>query len=58
MKKSNINPVILGILDEMEIKENEKNYILDALNLEYENTDKKKPQLKDKYLEYVEEHSD
>ena len=58
MKKSNINPVILGILDEMELKDNEKNYILDALNLEYENTDKKKPQLKDKYLEYVEEHSD
>ena len=57
MKKSNINPVILGILDEMEIKDNEKNYILDALNLEYENTDKKKPQLKDKYSKYVEEHS-
>ena len=56
--KSNINSVILGILEEMEIKDNEKNYILDALNLEYENTDKKKPQLKDKYAEFVEEYSD
>lgn len=58
MKKSNINPVILGILDEMDIKDNEKNYILDALNLEYENTDKKKPRLDDKYVKFVEEHSD
>lgn len=58
MKKSNINPVILEIIDEMEMKDNEKNYIFDALNLEYENSDKKKPQLKDKYSEYVEEHSD
>ena len=57
MMKSNINPVILGILDEMEIKGNEKNYILDALNLEYENSDKKKPQLNDKYSKFVEEHS-
>lgn len=58
MKKSNINPVILGILDDMEIKDNEKNYILDTLNLEYENTDKKKPHLKDKYSKYIEEYSD
>jgi len=58
MKKSNINPVILGILNEMEIKDNEKNYILDALNLEYEYSDKKKPRLDDKYLKFVEEYSD
>ena len=58
MKKSNINPVILGILDEMKLKDNEENYILDALNLEYENTDKKKPRLDDKYLKFVEEHCD
>ena len=57
MKKSNINPDILEILDKMEMKDNERNYILDALNLEYENTDKKKPQLKDKYSKFVEEHS-
>lgn len=56
--KSNINSVILGILEEMEIKDNEKNYILDALNLEYENTDKKKPHLKDTYSKFVEEYSD
>ena len=56
--KSNINSVILGILEEMEITDNEKNYILDALNLEYKNTDKKKPQLKDRYAEFVEEYSD
>lgn len=56
--KSNINSVILRILDEMEIKENEKNYILDALNLEYENSDKTKPQLDKEYLKYVEEYCD
>ena len=56
--KSNINSVILGILDEMELKDNEKNYILDALNLEYENTDKTKPHLNKEYLKYVEEYSD
>ena len=56
--KSNINSVILGILEEMEIKDNEKNYILDALNLEYEYSGKKKPRLDDKYKEFVEEYSD
>lgn len=54
--KSNINSVILGILEEMEIKDNEKNYIRDALNLEYENSDKKKPRLDDDYAKYVEEY--
>ncbi|WP_407421591.1 hypothetical protein [Methanobrevibacter sp.] len=56
--KSNINSVILGILDEMKIKDNEKNYILDALNLEYEYSDKKKPRLDDNYAKFVEEYSD
>ena len=58
MKKSNINQVIVGILDEMKLKDNEENYILDALNLEYENTDKKKPRLDDKYSKFIEEHCD
>ncbi|WP_295112087.1 hypothetical protein [uncultured Methanobrevibacter sp.] len=57
--KSNINSVILRILnDEMEIKENEKNYILDALNLEYDNSDKERPHLNKDYLKFVEEYSD
>ena len=57
--KSNINSVILRILNnEMEIKENEKNYILDALNLEYEHSDKTKPRLDKEYLKFVEEYSD
>ena len=55
--KSNINSVILGILEEMEIKDNEKNYILEALNLEYDNSDKKQPQLKEEYAKYVEDYS-
>lgn len=56
--KSNINSVILGILEEMEIKDNEKNYILDALNLEYEYSDKSKPRLDKHYAKFVEEYSD
>lgn len=56
--KSNINSVILGILEEMEIKDNEKNYILDALNLEYEHSDKSKPRLDENYAKFVEEYSD
>lgn len=56
--KSNINSVILGILEEMEIKDNEKKYILDALNLEYENSDKSKPHLNNEYLKFIEEYSD
>lgn len=56
--KSNINSVILGILEEMDIKDNEKKYILDALNLEYKNSDKSKPRLDDNYAKFVEEYSD
>jgi len=56
--KSNINSVILGILEEMDIKDNERKYILDALNLEYKNSDKSKPRLDDKYAKFVEEYSD
>ncbi len=55
--KSNINSVILGILEEMEIKENEKNYILNALNLEYDNSDKQRPRLDGDYAKFVEDHS-
>lgn len=56
--KSNINETILEILDEMQINENEKEFFLDALNLEYENNTKQRPQLDGKYLELVKKHSD
>ena len=56
--KSNINETILDILDEMQINENEKEFFLDALNLEYENNTKQRPQLDGKYLELVKKHSD
>lgn len=56
--KSNINSVILGILEEMDIKDSERNYILAALNLEYEHSDKSKPRLDKYYAKFVEEYSD
>lgn len=54
--KSNINSVILNIIDEMELEENEKQYLIDALNLEYDNNTKKKPHLDGKYLDYVKKY--
>lgn len=52
---ANLNPIITDMLNELNIEEYEKKYILEALNLEYENSDKDKPQLKKEYFELIEE---
>ena len=54
---SNINKSILNLLDEIEISSNEKKFILDALELEFEHSDKKRPRLSENYKEFIEQYS-
>lgn len=53
-----LNPIITNLLNELNIEEYEKKYILSALDLEYENSDKDRPQLKSEYFDLIEEAYD
>lgn len=55
---SNINKSILKLLDEIEISSNEKQFMIDALELEFEHSDKKRPHLSENYKELIEQYSD
>ncbi len=55
---SNINKTILNLLDNIEMSSNEKEFILEALELEYRNSDKKRPNLKEDYRLFIEKYSD
>ena len=55
--KSNINKNILKLIDEVDTSENEKDYLLKALELEYRHSSMKRPRLDDDYKKYVEEFS-
>lgn len=52
---ANLNPIITDLLNELNIEDYEKKYILSALNLEYKNSDKDRPQLKTEYFDLIEE---
>lgn len=54
---SNINKSILNLLEEIEITSNEKKFMLDALELEFEHSDKKKPHLRENYKELIDKYS-
>ena len=55
---SNINKDILKLIDKSDISKNEKEFLLNALELEYKFSDKKRPRLDDQYKKFVEEFSD
>ena len=52
---SKINPMILDLINELNITDNEKNFLIKSLELEYEYNDKGKQHLKKKYLVNIEE---
>ena len=54
---SNINKSILNLLDEIEISSNEKEFMIEALELEFAHSDKKKPRLSENYKEFIEKYS-
>lgn len=56
--KSNINKNILKLIDEVDASDNEKEYLLKALELEYQHSSMKRPRLDDDYMNFVEEFSD
>lgn len=56
--KSNINKNILKLIDEVDASDNEKKYLLKALELEYQHSSMKRPRLDDDYMNFVEEFSD
>lgn len=56
--KSNINKNILKLIDEADISDNEKEFLLNALELEYNHSNMKRPRLDDQYKNFVEEFSD
>ena len=56
--KSNINKNILKLIDEVDASDNEKEYLLKALELEYQHSSMKRPRLDDYYMNFVEEFSD
>lgn len=56
--KSNINKNILKLIDEVDASDKEKEYLLKALELEYQHSSMKRPRLDDNYKSFVEEFSD
>ena len=54
---SNINKSILNLLDEIEISSNEKKFMIEALELEFAHSDKKKPHLRENYKELISRYS-
>ena len=56
--KSNINKNILKLIDEVDASDKEKEYLLKALELEYQHSSMKRPRLDDNYRSFVEEFSD
>jgi hypothetical protein len=52
---SKINPMILELINELNISVNEKNFLIKSLELEYEYNDKGKQHLKKKYIANIEE---
>lgn len=55
--RSNINKNILKLIDEADISNNEKEFLLKALELEYEHSNMKRPRLDEQYKNFVEEFS-
>ena len=55
--KSNINKNILKLIDEVDKKKKKKEYLLKALELEYNHSSMKRPRLDDHYKNFVEEFS-
>lgn len=53
-----INKNILKLIDESDISKNEKEFLINALELEYEHSDMKRPRLNSNYKKFVEEFSD
>ena len=51
---SKINPMILELVNELNISVNEKEFLIKSLELEYEYNDKGKQHLKKKYVENIE----
>lgn len=51
-----INKEIIDKLNETELEDNIKEFIKDALKLEYSVIDDKKPVLKNKYLKLIDDH--
>ncbi len=51
---ANLNPIITDLLNELNIEDYEKKFIISALNIEYENSDKDRPQLKKEYFNLIE----
>ena len=55
--RSNINKNILKLIDDADISNNEKEFLLNALELEYEHSNMKRPRLDKQYKSFVEEFS-
>ncbi len=51
-----INKEIIDKLNETELEDNVRDFIKDALKLEYSVIDDKKPVLKNKYLKLIDDH--
>ena len=54
---SNINKNILKLIEDADISKNEKEFLLNALELEYEHSNMKRPRLDDNYKTFVNEFS-
>lgn len=55
--RSNINRTILKLIDDEDISQNEKEFLLKALELEYDHSNMKRPRLEEQYKSFVEEFS-
>lgn len=56
--RSNINKNILKLIDDADVSKNEKEFLLKALELEYDHSNMKRPRLEEQYKKFVEEFSD
>lgn len=55
---ANLNPIITDLLNELNIENYEKEFIISALDIEYKNSDKDRPQLKTEYFSLIEKAYD
>lgn len=55
--RSNINKNILKLIEEADVSNNEKEFLLKALELEYAHSNMKRPRLDDQYNSLVKEFS-